>query len=98
MLGHSVDIHDGSVSVMGGAGLLILWLLLAGHGIRNLSARALLTLTGHLRPRPDPCLEGALRSAFAEFDRELSAVLHHSSPVRHVAHRLTPGSPSGLSR
>jgi hypothetical protein len=85
VLGDSAGIHDGSVSVIFGAGLLMLWLLLAGGSIRNLSARAILTLTGHLRTRPDPWLEGALRNAFAEFDRELSAVLHD-----------TPGSPSGL--
>jgi len=75
-LGLSFGYHYTSVSVMFGAGLLILWLLLAGYSIRDLSARAILTLTGHLRARPDPWLESALRKAFADFDRELSAILH----------------------
>lgn len=102
MLGHSAGIHDSSVSMTGGAGLVVLWLLLASHGIRNVSARAIFSLTGHLRTRPDPWLEGALRNAFAEFDRELSAVLHdRSDPVRPAdpaqpARRVTPGSPPGL--
>ena len=61
---------------MFGAALLMLFLLLAGYCIRDLSAKAILTLTGHLRARPDPWLESALRKAFADFDRELSAILH----------------------
>lgn len=69
-------IHYGSLSVMFGAGLLVLWLLVAGCTIRDLSARAILCLTGHLRARPDPWLEAALRKAFAEFDGELAVVLH----------------------
>jgi hypothetical protein len=101
-LGYLAGIHYSSGSMMFGAGLLMLWLLLAGYSIRNLPARAILSLTGHLRARPDPGLEGALRSAFAEFDRELSAVLHdRSNPVRPAgpaqpARRVNPGSPSGL--
>lgn len=102
MLGHSAGIGSSSVSVLGGVGLLMLWLLLAGDSIRNLSARAILSLTGHLRTRPDPWLEGALRNAFAEFDREMSAVLHNrSNPVRPAGpaqpgRRVTPGSSSAL--
>jgi hypothetical protein len=101
-LGYLAGIHYSSVSMMFGAGLLMLWLLLAGYRIRNLPARAILSLTGHLRTRPDPGLEGALRSAFAEFDRELSAILHdRSNPVRPAgpaqpARRVNPGSPSCL--
>ncbi len=75
MPGHLAGIQDSNVSMAGGVGLLMLWLLLAGHSIGRLSARAILSLTGHFRARPDPWLEGALRSAFAEFDRELTAVL-----------------------
>jgi hypothetical protein len=71
--------HYTGVSVMFGAGLLMLWLLLAGYNIRDLSARALLSLTGHFRTRPDPWLESALRKAFADFDRELSAILRERS-------------------
>jgi hypothetical protein len=75
-LGLSFGIHYTSVSVMFGAGLLMLWMLLAGFSIRDLSAKAILSLTGHLRARPDPWLEFALRKALADFDRELSAILH----------------------
>ena len=104
MLGHSAGIHYSSASMMVGGGLLLPWLLLAVYSIRNLPARAILSLAGHLRTRPDPWLEGALRNAFAEFDRELSAVLRDSSnPVRPAgpaqpARHINPGSPSGLSR
>jgi hypothetical protein len=74
-LGHSLSIQYTGVSVMFGIGLFTLWLLLAGHSIRALSARAILTITGHLRARPDPWLEGALRATFAEFDHELALIL-----------------------
>jgi len=37
------------------------------------------SLTGHLRARPDPWLEWALREALAEFDRELAVILHDRS-------------------
>jgi hypothetical protein len=71
------------ISVMFAIGLFTLWLLLAGYSIRNLSAKAILTITGHLRARPDPWLESALRTTFAEFDRELVMILQdRSAPVR----------------
>ena len=77
---------------MFGIALLTLWLLLAGYSIRDLSARAILTITGHLRTRPDPWLESALRAAFADFDRELAVILQdRGSPVRGSQ----PGSSSG---
>lgn len=66
---------------MCGAGFLMLWLLLSGYSIRGLSAKAILSLTGHLRARPDPWLEGALREAFAEFDRELAAIMQDKGPA-----------------
>lgn len=81
-MGHSAGISYVSVSVMFGVALLVLWLLLAGYSIRDLSARAILCLSGHLRTPPDPWLERALRSAFAEFDRELAAILNdRGNPV-----------------
>ncbi len=101
-MGHLAGIHHGSVLMMAGAGLVML--LLACYRIRDLPARAVLSLAGHLRPRPDPWLEGALRDAFAEFDRELSAVLHGTgTTVRppgpaQPARRVSPGSPAGLPR
>jgi hypothetical protein len=36
--------------------------------------RTFMALTGYLRPRPDPCLEGILREAFARFDRDLALI------------------------
>ena len=36
-------------------------------------------VTGYLRPRPDPQLELALRTAFADFDRELAVLLRHQA-------------------
>ena len=74
-LGHSLGTHYAGASVMLGIGLLTLWLLFAVYSIRGLSARAILSLTGYLRTRPDPWLEGTLRAAFAEFDRELAMIL-----------------------
>jgi hypothetical protein len=34
-----------------------------------------LTVSGHLRRRPDPACESALRAAFAELDAELAVIL-----------------------
>lgn len=78
-MGHSVGIQYAAVVVMLGIGILTLWLLLVGYSIRDLSSRATLSLSGYLRTRPDPWLEGTLRAAFAEFDRELALVLHDRS-------------------
>ena len=61
-MGPSLNIHYTEVSIMFGIALFTLWLLLAGYSIRNLSARAVLSLSGYLRSRPDPWLEGALRT------------------------------------
>lgn len=44
-------------------------------GILELCGRAFHSITGHLRRRPAPALEDALRAAFAELDRELTAIL-----------------------
>ena len=74
-MGHSLGIQYAGVSVMLGIGFFTLWLLLAGHSIKDLSARAMLSLGGHLRTRPDPWLERTLRAAFTEFDRELALIM-----------------------
>lgn len=50
-------------------------LRLSGVGVREFFAHAVLTVTGYLRPRPDPAVEHALRTAFAEVDRELAGIL-----------------------
>ena len=80
---------------MFGIGLFILWLLLAGYSIRNFSARAVLSLTGYLRTRPDPWLEGALRTAFAEFDRELAVIMQdRNGPVLPMTNRRARRPPA----
>ena len=38
-------------------------------------AHAALTVSGHLRRRPDPACERALRAAFAELDADLAVIL-----------------------
>ena len=40
-------------------------------------AHAALTVSGHLRRRPDPACESALRAAFAELDAELAVILRN---------------------
>ena len=58
-----------------GIAMGFLWLRLTGVSVRDLGARAALTVTGYLRPRPDPAAEQALRAAFAELDRDLAEIL-----------------------
>ena len=95
-LGHSLSIHYTGISVMFGIGLFTLWLLLAGYSLKSFPARAILAITGHLRTRPDPCLEGALRTAFAEFDRELSVILQdRNGPPRTWTGRTGPAASAG---
>ena len=55
--------------------VVFLWTRLTAVSIRELGARAALTAGGHLRPRPDPAVEQALRKAFAELDRDLAEIL-----------------------
>jgi hypothetical protein len=55
--------------------MVFLWTRLTAVSIRELGARAALTAGGHLRPRPDPAVEQALRKAFAELDRDLAEIL-----------------------
>jgi hypothetical protein len=95
--------HYTGVSVMFGIGLFTLWLVLAGYSIRDLSAKTILTITGHLRARPDPWLESALRTAFAEFDRELAVILQdRSGPVRartdHAGRPASAANPESSRR
>jgi hypothetical protein len=89
-LGHSVGIQYAAVVVMLGIGVFTLWLLRAGYSIKGLSARATLSLTGYLRTRPDPWLEGTLRAAFAEFDRELALILQERSYAAPAAREQFP--------
>jgi hypothetical protein len=61
--------------------LAALVVLVAGRraltALAGISDRAFTCVSGHLRPRPDPWLESALRRAFAEFDHDLAVALHH---------------------
>jgi hypothetical protein len=57
------------------AAMIILWLRLMGFCSKELCGRALLTVSGYLRRRPDQAVENALRAAFAEIDRDLAGIL-----------------------
>jgi hypothetical protein len=56
------------------------------HVLSERFARAALTVTGYLRPRPDPAVEHALRTAFADLDRDLAVILGHRIP-RDISQR-----------
>ena len=77
---HLLSVHYVDVLPLLGIALVFLRLRLAGISIRELFAHATLTVTGYLRPRPDPAVERALRTAFAEFDKELSVILADRPP------------------
>ena len=93
-MGHSVSIQYAAVVVILGIGVFILWLLRAGYSIKDLSARTTLSLTGYLRTRPDPWLEGSLRAAFAEFDRELALILQERSYATPAPREQLPQDPA----
>lgn len=78
-MAYSVGTQYAGVSVMLAMGLLTLWLLLTGRSIKDFANRAILSLSGHLRTRPDPWFEAGLRAAFADFDRELALILQDRS-------------------
>jgi hypothetical protein len=77
-------LHENYVEVlpMLGAAVSFLWLMLAGVGVRQRCAQAVLTVTGYLRPRPARSVEDALRAALAELDRDLAALLGDRNPRR----------------
>ena len=77
---HALNLPYADVLAMLGAGMVFLWLRLTGVSMRELCAQAALTVTGHLRPRPDPVVESALRTAFAELDRGLAEILGDRNP------------------
>lgn len=75
---------DRGVPLLFNLGFLVTLLLLFGGqnavtALVGLSGRAITCLTGYLRPQPEPRLEASLRRAFAELDRELAAILHHTT-------------------
>ena len=77
---HVLHVNYVEVLPMLGAAVIVLWLMLGG--VRQRCARAMLTVTGYLRPRPDRAVEDALRAAFAELDRDLEALLGDRNPHR----------------
>jgi hypothetical protein len=95
-LGHSVGIQYAAVVVMLGLGVVIFWLLRVrvGYRIRELSARTAHGVSGYLRTSPDPWLEGTLRAAFAEFDRELALILKERSYAAPAARDKFPQDPA----
>lgn len=50
--------------------------------LRKILATAMLTILGYLLPPPDPVTDARLRTAFAEFDRDLAAILGDRTPQR----------------
>ena len=93
-MGHSVGIQYAAVAVMLGIGVSTCWLLRGGYSIRELSARTAHGVSGYLRTRPDPWLEGTLRAAFAEFDRELALILKERSYAAPAARDKFPPDPA----
>ena len=93
-MGHSVGIQYAAVVIMLGIGVFTLWLLRAGDSIKGLPARTALSLTGYLCTRPDPWLEGTLRGAFADFDRELALILQERSRAAPAAWEQFPQDPA----
>jgi len=84
MLFRNLTAADHGVPLLFNLGFLVMLLLLFGGqnavtALVDLSGRAITCLTGYLRPQPEPRLEASLRKAFAELDRELAVILHHTT-------------------
>jgi hypothetical protein len=77
---HVFNVHYVDMLSMLGLAMIFLWLRLTGVSVRELCANATLTVTGYLRPRPDPAAEHALRTAFADLDRDLAGILGDRTP------------------
>jgi hypothetical protein len=63
-----------------GPTLAAVWLRPITDRLREFLSQAALTVTGYLRPRPDPVLERMLRTAFTALDRELAEILGDRTP------------------
>jgi hypothetical protein len=77
---HVLSVHYVDVLPMLGLAMVFLWLRLIGVSVRERCAHAALTVSGYLRPRPDPAVERALRTAFAGLDRDLAEILGDRTP------------------
>ena len=80
MLRNAVVVHYAGVVPMLGLAMVFLWFRLTGVGVRDLCMQLVLTVGGYLRPRPDPTVENALRTAFTDLDRQLTALLGDRLP------------------
>ena len=83
---HMLSVRYVDVLPMLGLALVFLWLRLTSISVRKLCAHAALTVTGYLRPRPAPALERALRTAFADLDTDLAAILGDRIPRSTLDH------------
>ena len=83
---HVLSIGFVDVLPMLGVALVFLWLRVTRISVRELCAHAALTVTGYLRPRPAPALERALRTAFADLDTDLAAILGDRIPRSTLDH------------
>jgi hypothetical protein len=84
MARHMFSVHYVDVLLMLGLALAFLWLRLIGVSVRTMFANAALTVSGYLRPRPNPAVEDALRTAFADLDRDLARILGDRTPAAHL--------------
>jgi hypothetical protein len=84
MARHMFSVHYVDVLLMLGLALMFLWLRFIGVSVRALFANATLTVTGYLRPRPNPVVEDTLRTAFADLDRDLARILGDRTPTPHL--------------
>jgi hypothetical protein len=78
----TLDIHYVDVLLMLGLARIFLWLRPSRFSVRSLFAHITIAIGGLLHPRPDPAFEQVLRTAFAEFDRELDLILGDRDPGR----------------
>jgi hypothetical protein len=86
MLRHVFSVHYVDGLPMLGLALVLLWLRLTAVSIRRLLGYAALTITGYLRPRPDPVIEHRLRTTFTDLDRKLASILGDRTPSNTLDH------------
>jgi hypothetical protein len=84
---HVLTFHYVDVLPMIGVALACLWVWVSGFSLRELLSYAALTVTGYLRPRPDPAVENALRAAFADLDKDLAVILGDRTPRKGAGDR-----------
>jgi len=75
-----LSVHYVDVLPLLGLALVFLLLRLLGVRVGERCAAAALTVSGYLRPRPDPAVERAVRTAFADLDRDLAGILGDRIP------------------